>query len=201
MQPPIGPWSCLSGFHPEDTKGHTRLSEQPTLKWLAKRTVQRHQRHGSATIMENPRNSTIFAKSPLSQLVENPLVNILYLEQCMHGACIYDENTKATAPVRKSTTLLCFDIGLPTTIKICPGASFHGPPGGPAKQKHASILSGKSGYLAVYPWQMAVCLVKDLTAHAKQIGANLSELSLHTFETYWKCQRCRIGNKATEPHT
>ena len=102
--PNCGPWSCLSGFHPEDTKGHTRLSEQSTLKWLAKRTIQRHHRHGTATILENPKNSSIFAKSPLSQLVENPLVNLLHLDQCMHGACSYDDETQTTAPARKSTS-------------------------------------------------------------------------------------------------
>ena len=49
--PNCGPWICLSCFHREGTKDHTRLSEQSTLKWLAKRTIQRHHRHGTATIM------------------------------------------------------------------------------------------------------------------------------------------------------
>ena len=126
-------------------------------------------------------------KSPLGQLVQDPLASLLHMDQCPRGANGYDKESKTDLPARKATHLLWYDINLPTIIKTCPCKSTH--------MKHADLRSGKSGYLAVYPRKMAVSLTQDFAAHAKLVCGNMSALTSLTFDTYWKCMRCRVGKK------
>ena len=115
------------------------------------------------------------------------------VDQCCHDAKIYDEEAKAVLPVRKASSLLTFDISLNHTVKECPGKESH--------PKHARLLRGKSGFMAVVPWKMATALVKDIIAHAKVDSHNLHALASHTFDIYWKCLKCRLGNKTEQEHT
>ena len=58
-------WSSLSNWMPEETRDDLRKLEGPVLEWITTRSVDMWEQHSSATNVENPRNSTIWTKSPL----------------------------------------------------------------------------------------------------------------------------------------
>jgi len=144
-------------------------------------------------VIKNPKGSAIFIASPLSQLCDNPPVVLEVVDQCGHDATIYDAEAGAVLPVRKASSLLAFDISLKHTIIECPGKEAH--------PKHSRLLSGKSGYMAVVPWKMAIALSKDFISHTKVGAQTFHALASHTYDIYWKCLKCRLGNKTEEPHT
>ena len=147
-----------------------------------KRIIRRHEEFGTATVIENPKGSAIFTKSPLRHLADDNMSKLTHVDQCAHDAKLLDDAAGKLLPVRKATSLLHLDIELPKTAKTCPGREAH--------PKHAALLSGVSGFLAVLPWRMAVALVEDITAHAKQTTNNLHVLAEECFDTFWKCARC-----------
>ena len=113
---------------------------------MMKRTITRHGEFGTATVIDNPKGSAIFMKSPLSLVMDQSHASLQDTDQCAHGAAWYNDETHEDVPAFKATSLLCYSTSLPETTTLCPGKQTH--------PKHVVLLSGKSGWLAVLPWKM-----------------------------------------------
>ena len=165
-------WSSLSNWMPEETRDDLRKLEGPVLEWITTRSVNMWEQHSSATIVENPRNSTIWTKSPLLQLDKHPRAGRRPFDQCAYG--LIEPSTGLAA--QKPTSLLYLGHPLSTIFefKSCP-----------KNHKHVELLNHKAA--AVYPDIFCSSLASALSS--------TSEF------TAWSCKKCKYGSKCTEPHT
>eukprot|EP00959_Pyramimonas_sp_CCMP1952_P468336 9493079-Pyramimonas_sp.AAC.1 len=152
--PRCSPWSAQSNRATPEKRDRTRTAEVPTLTWLDSRIDSDFDR-GEASILENPRSSAIYAKSPLRN--QSTKSQRQHTDQCQFGAV--DETG---LPIQKPTALLSKGIQLEHSIKRC--RDEH-------KCAQHGILQGRVGALhrtalaAVYPWAFCLALLLDISIH------------------------------------
>ena len=147
-----------------------------------------------AAVLENPRNSSIFTKSPLKTLSSISSTNII--DQCQYGAI--DENK---IPIQKTTKLMRHQINLSKTNLKCTGDK--------KCAMHSSLqecLGGipRTALSAVLPWLLCLSLALDFavylcaTKESENIQQNISTGGSSTFEG-WSCERCKYGREIVHP--